>query len=169
MSDDFDTFKSGGGEGPPEGQHTAYLERLVVRDTKRGKALKSTWRTTDLDYYWESWHNTYGGGIEPTHQLLAALGIGLENLAGWDALEDELAQVEDAAYIVKVSYSSDGRFINTAIVEKPAGVQTQMANGASRTEHVPASSDIPADTRDLPQPAAAGATGDLFGDDDIPF
>lgn len=157
----FDDFKNEDGGGPVDGTHTAWLEHVVLRDTRNGKAIKCEWRTTDMAYYWESWHNTSGGGKAPTQELLDKLGIDFAQLSGWEALEDALALAEGPAYVVKVSRSTDGRFINTAVVERPDTVQTEM----------------PVDTRDLPEPApvpaggapAAGAAGDLFGDDDIPF
>jgi hypothetical protein len=71
-----------------------------------------------------------------------------------------------------VSRSSDGRFVNTAIVERAQGVQT----------------DLPVDTGGLPEPrtapppaspagglfdeapaAAPVPAGGIFDDDDIPF
>ena len=42
--------------------------------------MKCEWRTTDLEHYWESWHNTTGGGKARTQDLLNALGINLEQL-----------------------------------------------------------------------------------------
>jgi hypothetical protein len=171
MSDDFNSFKQDDGTEPPDGEHTAWLERAVVRDTRNGKAVKAEWRTTDMAYWWESWHNTTGGGKGRTQQLLGELGIDLEQLGSWDELGDELALRENEAYVVRVSRSSDGRFLNTAVVEKPQGVQVPLDNGRSRTEFRSTVSDIPADTGALPEPAPAGtvSTGGLFDDDDVPF
>ncbi len=176
MADDFDSFKNDDGDGPPDGEHTAFLERAVVRDTRNGKAIKIEWRTTDLEFWWESWHNTSGGGKQRTQELLSKLGIDLSSMSGWSALEDALVDVEGPAYIVKVSRSSDGRFINTAVVEKPETVQTTLSG--KRTTYTSTASDIPADTNGLPDPgtappaAAQTATAvrtDLFDDDDVPF
>jgi hypothetical protein len=181
MASWLDEFKRDDGDGPPDGEHTAFLERAALRDTRNGKAIKCEWRTTDLDFWWESWHNTTGGGKQRTQQLLADLGIDLDTIASEEQLEDALVDAEDAAYIVKVSHSQDGRFINTAVVEKPDTVQE-----GARTTHRSTASDIPADTRGLPerteaprgkapaadlfaQEAVASANTDLFGDDDIPF
>jgi hypothetical protein len=169
----FDDFKSEDGGEPVDGEHTAWLEHAVVRDTRNGKAIKCEWRTTDLAYYWESWHNTSGGGKARTQELLGKMGIDLEQLSGWDELEDELAAVEDRAYIVKVSRSSDGRFVNTAIVERSQGVQDELR---------PDTTGLP-EARDAAPPAAPAAgglfdevpaaapvpAGGIFDDDDIPF
>jgi hypothetical protein len=153
MTDDFQVFQHNDADGPPDGEHTALLERVALRDTRNGKAIKCEWRTTDMAYWWESWHNTGGGGKQRTQQMLGELGIDLAKLAGWDQLEDELAARENSTYIVKVSHSPDGRFTNTAVVDRPQGIQT----------------DLPIDTRKLPQPASAVAGDDLFGGDDLPF
>jgi hypothetical protein len=155
MTDDFGAFKANDTDGPPDGEHTAWLEHAVLRDTRNGKAIKCEWRTTDMTYWWESWHNTSGGGKQRTQQMLAEMGIELGKLNGWEQLEDELAARESGTYIVKVSHSPDGRFTNTAVLERPQGVQT----------------DLPIDTRKLPQPAPAASTAgnDLFNDDDVPF
>ena len=157
----FDDFKQENGGEPVDGEHTAYLERAVLRDTRNGKAIKIEWRTTDLNHYWESWHSMTGGGKPHTQRMLTAVGVDFKTLASFEQLEDELALVEDRAYIVKVSHN--GTFLNTAVVERAQGVQT----------------DLPVDTTGLPaNPAAppaervAAATrggGDLFGDDDVPF
>jgi hypothetical protein len=165
----LDDFKRDDGDGPPDGAHTAWLERAVLRDTKSGKAIKCEWRTTDMAYYWESWHNTGGGGKQRTQQLLGDLGIDLGAIANESQLEDELALRENATFVVKVSHSQDGRFINTAVLERTQGVQTGLPVGAPAAATRPAP-DVPIDTRDLPEsPPAATAAGDLFGDDDIPF
>ena len=163
MSDDFDSFLDDDGTDPPDGTHTAFLERAVVRDTRNGKAIKLEWRTTDLAFWWESWHNTTGGGKGRTQQLIDDFGIDRAALkgGGWDALEQALVDAEDKVYEVKVSRSSDGRFLNTAVTDRPDHVQ----------------SEIPIDARGLPERAAApsgvGAestpASDLFGDDDVPF
>lgn len=169
----LDDFKRDDGDGPPDGEHTAFLEKAVLRDTKSGKAVKCEWRTTDLEMYWESWHNMTGGGKGRTRQFLEDIGIDIEAITSESQLEDELADREGPAYIVKVSHN--GSFINTAVVEKPKTVQQGL-----RTEHRSTASDIPADTRGLPERDAAPSTGttaassvstaaDLFGDDDIPF
>jgi hypothetical protein len=154
MTDDFGAFKASDTAGPPDGEHTAWLEHAVLRDTRNGKTIKCEWRTTDMAYWWESWHNTSGGGKQRTQQMLAEMGIKLDKLTGWEQLENELAACENGTYIVKVSHSTDGRFTNTTVTERPQGVQT----------------DLPIDSRKLPQatPAAAGGN-DLFTDDDIPF
>ena len=174
----LDDFKQEDGDGPPDGEHTAFLERAVIRDTRNGKAIKCEWRTTDLAFYWESWHNTTGGGKQRTQQLLTDLGIDLQTIGSEDQLADALADREGPAYIVKVSHSADGRFLNTAVVERPDTVQESF-DGQRRT-YTSTTPDVPADTRGLPDrdaaptaPAAAQAAvaagGGLFDDDDIPF
>lgn len=158
----FDDFKSEDGGEPVDGEHTAWLEHAVVRDTRNGKAVKCEWRTTDLEHYWESWHNTTGGGKARTQDLLDALGINLEQLSGWEQLEDELAAAEGPAYTVKVSHSSDGRFVNTVITGRPQGVQDELAPD---TRGLPERDAAPAP---VATSAAAAAAADLFGDD-VPF
>ena len=167
----FDDFKTEDGGEPVDGQHTAWLEHAVVRDTRNGKAIKCEWRTTDLEHYWESWHNTTGGGKARTQDLLNAMGINLEEVAGWEQLEDELAAAEGRAYVVKVSHSSDGRFVNTAIVERSQGVQDELRPDTSDLPK--ASAPPPASTAgglfDEAPPAAPVPAGGIFDDDDIPF
>jgi hypothetical protein len=163
MSDDFDSFLTDDGTEPPDGTHTAHLERAVVRDTKNGKAIKIEWRTTDLEFWWESWHNTTGGGKARTQQLIDDLEIDREKLkgGGWSALEDALLDAEDQVYEVKVSHSQDGRFLNTAVVGRPDNYQPS----------------IPIDTRDFEtaghgagdRAAVGPAKKGLFDDDDVPF
>ena len=172
----LDDFKREDGDGPPDGEHTAFLEHAVLRDTKNGKAIKLEWRTTDLEFYWESWHNTTGGGKPRTQQLLDALEVDLSTIRSEDQLADELAAREGPAYIVKVSRSADGRFVNTAVVEKPETVQATLSG--KQTTYTSTASDIPADTSGLPeaetappvaQAASSAVSTDLFDDDDVPF
>ena len=166
----FDDFKTEDGGEPVDGEHTAWLEHAVVRDTRNGKAIKCEWRTTDLAYYWESWHNTSGGGKARTQDLLGKLGIDLEQLSGWDELEDELAQTEDRAYIVKVS--RNGSFVNTAIVERSTGVQTDLPINTTGLPEPRTAAPPPGPAGGLfdeASPAAPVPAGGIFDDDDIPF
>lgn len=192
MSDTFSAFKAGADGEPPDGNHTVMLERTSVFESRVGAHwLRTCWRTTDLDYYWETLNALEGQRMQQTRALVEAVGVDIEQISSWDELGDELAQFEDKAYIVKVSRNGD--FLNTAVVERAQGIQGTLG---------PSSSDIPADTRGLPEPAppprepvragaggglfdeappapagdsdtfareATSASTDLFGDDDIPF
>jgi hypothetical protein len=173
VSSDFDAVLADEGTEPPDGDHTAYLERAALRDTRNGKAIKIEWRTTDAAFWWESWHNTSGGGKGRTQQLLDMLGIRREALrgGGWDALEDALVNAEGPAYLVRVSHSADGRFLNTEVVARPDAVQPSLngATAARAPAPPPTLPDVPVDTGDFEPKVAAGGSGDLFGDDDIPF
>jgi hypothetical protein len=154
---DFESFKTDDGGEPPDGTHTAWLERTSVFDSKAGQTfIRACWRTTDMAYYWESLHGTEGNGKPHTQRLLGALGIDLEHMGSWDQVGDELAVRENIAFLVGVKHN--GNFLNTTVEGRPDTVQPE----------------IPPDDRGLPEPAAAGAqagggAGDLFGDDDIPF
>lgn len=155
MTDDFDSFKADDGDEPPDGVHTAYLEHTAVLSTKNGRRIKFEWRTTDLLYYWESWHGVSGGGKGPTKKSLAALAIDLDTIKDWDELGDELAAVEGKAYLVEVEHTERG-FLNVSVEGPDDG-------GAPPT-------DIPADDFGLPEPSAAPVgTAGLFDDDDVPF
>jgi hypothetical protein len=166
----FDDFKTEDGGEPVDGEHTAWLERTSVFEARSGQwFIRTCWRTTDLDHYWETLNGTEGNSKPRTQQLLDAIGIDLGNLTSWDALGDELVAYEGRVYSVKVSRR--GEFLNTAIVGTPQGIQDELRP----------------DTRDLPEartaapPAAAGGlfddgpapapvpAGGLFDDDDIPF
>ena len=125
-SGDFDAFKSedGGGGEPPLGRHTATLVHTAVIDTKNGWKVKLEWQSTDLAYYWESWHGVAGGQRRFTQKMLTELGVDYQKLNGWDELGDELAQAEDGIFVVNVKRNGD--FLNTDVVGKPDGVQTEL-------------------------------------------
>ena len=157
MSDDFTLFKTEDRGEPPDGDHTAWLERTAVLDTKNGTRIKCEWRTTDMAFYWESWHGVSGAAKAHTQKLLTGIGIDLAKIGSWDQLGDELAVLENTMYDVTVSRRGD--FVNTAVAGKSQGIQA----------------DLPIETSGLPErgaaPAAARATAGMFGDDDddIPF
>lgn len=156
---DFDAFKSDDTGDPPDGEHTAELERTSVFESRAGATfIRACWRTTDMAYYWESLHGVEGNGKEFTKRLLTGLGVDLVELQSWDALGDELAQFEGRTYTVGVQHK--GEFLNTTVT------------GTAATP----TPDVPIDDRGLPEPVATAPAAvrnraaDLFGgDDDIPF
>jgi hypothetical protein len=169
----FKDFKQRDGGEPVDGEHTAWLERTSVFEAKSGAwFIRTCWRTTDLDHYWETLNATEGNGKERTQQLLEAIGIDVESdtLESWDDLGDELVAYEGRIYSVKVSHR--GEYLNTAVIGTPQGIQDELRP----------------DTRDLPEPrtaappapaagglfdeappAAPVPAGGIFDDDDIPF
>jgi hypothetical protein len=157
MSDDFDAFKSDDTGDPPDGEHTAWLERTSVFQSRAGAWwIRTCWRTTDRAFYWEVLNGVEGNRKPFTKELLAGIGVDLVALRSWDELGDELAQFEDRTYTVGVAHK--GEFLNTTVV------------GVAGDAPPP---DVPVDTQGLPEPepaaAAAGSrAADLFGDD-VPF
>ena|SRR5437660_6505685 len=171
MGSSFDAFKAGGDGEPPDGAHTVWLERTSVFESRAGAWwLRTCWRTTDLAYYWETLNALEGQRMQQTRELVTAVGVNLDEVNSWDEMGDELAQFENRAYIVKVSRNGD--FLNTAVTGRAQSVQTTLGNGTTRTEYQPAASrsDIPADTKGLPEVSPEPVpTGGLFEDDDVPF
>jgi hypothetical protein len=163
MSDDFSAFVQEDGDGPSDGDHTAWLEGAVVRDTRNGTAIKCEWRTTDMAYWWESWHNTTGGGKSRTQELIRALSIDIKQIRNWEQLGDKLAEREGQAYVVHVSHN--GNFVNTSIVERAQGVQTEIPADTSDFD------ELGGTRQDTPsqESLAAVQRSNLFDDDDIPF
>jgi hypothetical protein len=151
MSDDFDSFKASDGGEPVDGTHTARLDAAAVLETRNGRRIKLTWQTTDYAYWWESWHGVEGRAKGFTKDVLAGIGIKLDELGSWDELADELAVREGKVYRVEVERNGD--WLNTSVSGDAAGEQL----------------DLPADTAGLPERAAAPAGRGLFDDDDISF
>jgi len=166
----FDDFKTEDGGEPVDGEHTAWLERTSVFEARSGQwFIRTCWRTTDLDHYWETLNGTEGNSKPRTQQLLDAIGIDLGNLTSWDALGDELVAYEGRVYSVKVSHR--GEFLNTAIVGTPQGIQDELRPDTrglpeARTAAPPAAAGGLFDDAPAPAPVPAGG---LFDDDDIPF
>jgi hypothetical protein len=159
----FDDFKTEDGGEPVDGEHTAWLERTSVFESRNGQwFIRTCWRTTDLEHYWETLNGTEGQGKPRTQALMNALGIDLGQLSSWDALGDELAMVEGRAYHVKVTHR--GEFVNTAVIERSQGVQDEL-----RPDRADLPDPEPADGQAAAQAVAAAArAADLFGDD-VPF
>jgi hypothetical protein len=161
MSDEFDAFIADDGGEPPDGTHTAWLERTSVFQSRDGRTfIRTCWRTTDSAYYWETLNGVAGGGRPHTKRLLGALGVDLVKAKSFDEVGDELATLENVAYTVNVA--RNGEYLNTTVEGRPGIVQPE----------------IPISDHGLPpaaEPAVTAAdfagkqAGDLFGDDDIPF
>ena len=151
--DDFDAFKQDDGDEPPDGNHTAWLERTSVFQSKAGPwFIRTCWRTTDMTFYWETLNGTTGQSKQHTRRLLSQAGIDLDAMTSWEQLGDELATIENRQYLVGVK--KNGNFLNTTIEGSPEFIQPE----------------IPADTRGLPQPSTAPVgTAGLFDDADVPF
>jgi hypothetical protein len=152
----FDDFKSDDTGEPPDGEHTVWLERTSVFESRAGATfIRACWRTTDMQFYGESLHGVEGNGKSFTKALLAGIGVDVVALTSWDALGDELAQFEGRTYRIDVKHKGD--FLNVTVL------------GAG-TAPLP---DVPIETGGLPEPAGTGAAArssaaDLFGDD-VPF
>ena len=159
--DDFADFKADEPDTlePTVGTHTAALVHGSVnkdRDTGRAKWVILEWQTTDLAFYWKSFHGVTGGAKFHTKRALDGLGVDLAGMgmrngtyagpdAAWDDVAGALTSLEGAAFVVQVT--KPGKWLNTAIVDRPGAIQGELPVA------VPAS------------PPAAG----VFDDDDVPF
>lgn len=147
----FDEFKNADAGEPPDGIHHATLESANVFESQKGDTfVKLTWRTQDLEHYWESLHGTQGRAKHFTQEAVTALGIDFGNLKDWQQLDTELRAREGSVYEVRVE--RNGSYLNSYVEGRPQGVQGTLP-------------DVPIDTTDF-ETAPAAANG---SDDDIPF
>ena len=185
----FNDFKKEDGAEPVDGEHTAWLERTSVFEARSGQwFIRTCWRTTDMNHYWETLNGTEGNSKPRTQQLLEKIGINLGELRDWDDLGDQLVAYENRAYIVKVGRR--GEYLNTAIIDTPQGVQDELRPdttglpAARTTFRLPDTAAPPAaaagggmfdETSAAalaaidPTPVPTGGKGGLFDDDDVPF
>lgn len=145
---------------PADGLHVARLERAQLYDGDRGAQLITEW-SDENNLMWTSWNRFDGPGLKYTQDLLDGLGIDRSQVTE-ETFGRELARAEGGTYQVRTK-SREGRdkWFTDTYVEQPLEGRAQR------------SSEIPADTRGLPDEeravAPGGAAADLFGDDDIPF
>ena len=148
--DDFGDFKSEEPDAlePTDGNHTARLIRADInrdRETDRVKWVILEWQTTDLTFYWTSFHGVTKAAKTFTKRSLEQLGIDLEAMTNWDDVGTALSDVEEKTFTVRVS--RNGKYLNTEVIGRPEVLQTELPVDAP------------------PTPVTASA----FDDDDVPF
>jgi hypothetical protein len=148
--DDFADFKEDEPDAlePTSGNHTATLVRGAInrdRDTDRVKWVILEWQTTDLAFYWTSFHGVTKGAKHFTKRALEELGIDMDAVSGWDEIADALTGAEGVAFTVRVT--RNGKYLNTEVIDRPDAIQTEL----------------PVEVPHTPKPATD------FDDDDVPF
>jgi hypothetical protein len=169
---DYNALKDGAAAQvpPPDGDHTALLNRAALVETQNGERLVTEWQdASDSSLQWTSWNRFDATGMSYTRELLMGLGIDLSGGAIMDdsALTDALDAATNRMYDVKTTSQMGSRgdrvFVTTYVDGLALGSQQALAT------------DVPIDTRGLPaaQPptpaAPAGGSGKPWEDDTPPF
>lgn len=156
----YDLLGGGTGGDPPEGIYEAYLCVAKIVETSKGDALVTEWQVNNPGpYYWTAWHGFEANRINITQDYLD--GLGVDRAA---AFRGDTQEQRDEAFGAALE-ACQGHHYQVRITTWSGGVNTFIDHEV--VIGVPVS-DIPADTADLPEPAAVGAVA-AIPDDDVPF
>ena len=152
MSFDAQAFASGegNGDGPPDGQLVATLERCSIvaqKNDQNKRNLKCEWHGTEPPYYyWTTWTPMQGGQMRAAREMVVAFGVDLTTQPTESQLAQLLVNAEHRNYDLNITHRGD--FTNVEVL----GL----------------ASDVPADVGEAVTQRAEQAGG-LFADDDVPF
>ena len=141
---------------PPNGEHTVYLERAVVRDTFKGERLVTEWKSTGTPgaafYSWSTWFafEPEADAFDFTLAFLEELGIDPETLDADYVFEREIGARIGLLYEVKTrTWGDNNDQVNVSVLGEAQARQAQLA-------------DVPIEPVTVPR-------AEPVDDDDIPF